>query len=171
MRVHILQYEVWKKSMFIRYLLEACIFTIIAGFFQTYISRFNRDVHKLGSDLSHIDAWLTVDGYESMNGYKADFRELVVDAGHASIDFQKAMYLSLICFSFPVRTLMIIVFAKRSGRNYKILNLNTVLDMALFGGVLTWFFRYNYLQATNHNRHYEGLSDSDIYVMRIVEQI
>jgi hypothetical protein len=32
-RPHILQFEVWKKSMFIRYVIEAVIFIIIAGFF------------------------------------------------------------------------------------------------------------------------------------------
>jgi len=54
MRVHIMQYEVWKKSMFIRYLLEACIFFLVAIVFQFYISRFNKDVHKLADEIERI---------------------------------------------------------------------------------------------------------------------
>jgi len=59
------------------------------------------------------------------------------------------MYLSLMCFSFPVRTIMILVFAKRSGRNYKILNVSTTLDLALFAGILTWLARYVYANKYN----------------------
>jgi len=45
-----MQFEVWKKSMFIRYLIEAFVFIFFALFFQYYITFFNQDIHKMIED-------------------------------------------------------------------------------------------------------------------------
>jgi hypothetical protein len=111
MRIHILQYEVWKKSMFIRYLIEAAIFFTIAIFFQLYISRFNNDVHIMGADIERLENWLDHDDYIHFDEYWKEYNHYLENTIKSSVDFDKALYLSLICFSFPVRTLMIIVFA------------------------------------------------------------
>jgi len=78
MRVHIMQYEVWKKSMFIRYLLEACIFFLVAIVFQYYISRFNKDVHKLADEIEKIRYYQNQDDYKHLKEYNfvlKQFRE------------------------------------------------------------------------------------------------
>jgi hypothetical protein len=51
MHSHFLQFDVWKKSMFVRYFLEAVFFLIMALFFQYFIAEFNRDLHILSEDL------------------------------------------------------------------------------------------------------------------------
>jgi len=80
------------------------------------------------------------------------------------------MYFSMVCFSFPVRTLMIVVFAQRSGRNYKILSINTVLDIALFMGVLVWYGRYEYLSSLE-GYHEIGIDDRNVYIVHIINDI
>lgn len=51
-RPHILQFEVWKKSMFIRYVCEAVIFIGIAAAFQYYVTNFNVGLHTLRKDIA-----------------------------------------------------------------------------------------------------------------------
>jgi hypothetical protein len=55
------------------------------------------------------------------------------------------MEIALVAFAFPVRTIMVMVFSWRTGRNYHIMNFNTVVDTCLFVGVLVWFLRFEYL--------------------------
>lgn len=81
------------------------------------------------------------------------------------------MFFSFVCFSFPVRTLMIIVFARRSGRNYKIMNINTILDIALFLGVMVWTSRYQYLLSIKDNYELEGVAEKYKFVVMIVNDI
>lgn len=52
------------------------------------------------------------------------------------------MEVGLLVFSFPLRTMMVVVFSKKTRRNYKWFNVNTILDLAMFLGVFVWFFRY-----------------------------
>jgi hypothetical protein len=170
LRTHIFQYEVWKKSMFIRYLIEASIFTFFALLFQYYISFFNKDIHKMMEAKDLINEWEGHDDKEQFSEYWKVYFHLIEDIKMANDDFIESMLFSLVCFSFPVRTVMIVIFAKRSGRNYKIMNINTILDIALFVGVLTWISRYQYLIAVD-NTHIAGLDDKYGYVMHIVQDI
>lgn len=165
-----MQFEVWKKSMFIRYLIEAFVFIFFALFFQYYITFFNQDIHKMIEDMDALEKWEDQDDKENFTGYWDTLSKFQHDLKNANKDFLEAMYFSMVCFSFPVRTLMIVVFARRSGRNYKILSVNTVLDIALFMGVLIWLGRYEYLISLK-SYHVEGVKDKYTYLIHIVEDI
>jgi len=93
------------------------------------------------------------------------------DAEATSYNFKMAMFISVITFSFPVRTVMIIIFASRSGRNYKILNISTMLDLALFVSVIFWLLRYEYLQNYDTRETIEGINPSDRYILFILSDI
>jgi len=46
-RPHLLQFEVWKRSMSVRYMLELAIFISVALFFQFEITAFNQNLHLM----------------------------------------------------------------------------------------------------------------------------
>ena len=66
----------------------------------------------------------------------------MADAEHDADYFLEAMEVGLLVFSFPIRTAMVVIFSKKTRRNYKWLNINTILDIAMFLGVFVWFVRY-----------------------------
>lgn len=57
----------------------------------------------------------------------------------------EAMDVALVCFAFPFRTMMVAIFAQRTGRHFPLLNFGTIVDSMLFVGVLAWFIKYEIL--------------------------
>ena len=67
------------------------------------------------------------------------------DVHHAAVILTEAMDVALICFAFPIRTLLVLIFAKKTGRHFQFFNFTTIADYFLFTGVLAWFIKYEIL--------------------------
>jgi len=63
------------------------------------------------------------------------------------------MNIALVTFSFPIRTFMVKMFTKKTLRNYRFFNFNTIIDIGLFLGVLVWFIRYEQLLIKDVEDH------------------
>ena len=117
--------------MFIRYFLEALIFFLLALVFQYFLAAFNTDVHLVIKDLEKIE--------EDPSKEEEIMPHLKYELSKSGLELMEAMDVAMVSFSFPIRTIMILIFSRRTGRNYKIANFSTFIDMSLFFGVLVWF--------------------------------
>jgi len=134
--------------MYVRYLIESVMFVLLAFTFQYMISIFNKDTHLIREDKEHL-AHLDSKDYASQEEFEKAYEKIEEHLHHdvhlAALYLDEAMEVAFIVFSFPIRTIMVAVFSYRTGRNFKLLNFNTVVDTCLFLGVLAWFLKYELL--------------------------
>eukprot|EP00347_Sterkiella_histriomuscorum_P018277 403346125 len=93
LKSHQYQFNVWKKSMQVRYFIEAAVYVGLCIFFQVYISEFNNYVHKIREELNLIDE--TNDLQKSV--YIETLEEELHEAGR---DISIAMYMSVLICAF-----------------------------------------------------------------------
>lgn len=146
-RPHLLTFEVWKKSMFIRYMLEMFIFFAFALFFQYEVTQFNTSLHHMRTDLKYQDIYesLYPETYMQEEAWIESHKNLLKDSLETYNFLLYAMDIALVTFTLPIRTLMVKIFTKKTLRNYRFLNFNTIIDLSLFLGVFIWFIRYEQL--------------------------
>ena len=134
--------------MYVRYLIESVMFVLLAFTFQYIITIFNKDTHLIREDKDHL-ANLDKKDFASEEEFQKAYDKLEEHLHHdlllAAVYLAEAMEVAFIVFSFPIRTIMVAVFSYRTGRNFKLLNFNTVVDTCLFIGVLAWFIKYEQL--------------------------
>jgi hypothetical protein len=97
------------------------------------------------NDKEHLEGYDVNAEGNSQEEYDYYDHHLHLDLEEGGVYLKEAMEVDMVAFSFPIRTIMVLVFSYRTGRNYHIMNFNTVVDFCLFVGVLVWFLRYEYL--------------------------
>eukprot|EP00347_Sterkiella_histriomuscorum_P018923 403343649 len=90
LKSHNYQYQVWKKSMQVRYFFESVMFLGIAVFFQIYINEFNTLLHTVSSSMDAMDNDPTL-SYEQRLEIATEWRDHLETAG---LSITTAMYVS-----------------------------------------------------------------------------
>ncbi|CDW83264.1 transient receptor potential cation subfamily member 4 [Stylonychia lemnae] len=169
LKSHQYQYQVWKKSMQIRYFFEAAMFLAIAIFFQIYINNFNSKVHTVSNEMDEMDHNPNAT-YEERVKVAMSWRKNLNDSG---ADITTAMYVSIMMFSFPIRMIQTFIFSKFSKRKFTILKGNTLIEMGFTICICVWVYKF---AAANSVSGVPGEFDKDfnkvqLFVHNSVEEI
>ena len=151
---HLLQFEVWKKSMKAKFITEGVFLFLITVVFQFYLEEALNSGHELlnaynaaraaGGTQAEIDAAL-----EEHAGAAATFRE----------DMAITEYLSMIAFFYPVRMILEMLFATKTNRGLKFVNLTNLLDWTV---AIVFAIRL----GREYDKYRDGLSSLDTQVQK-----
>ena len=113
-RPHPYMYKVYVNSMQMRYFIEICTFSIISIFFQFFINAFNKDLHKLNTNLDLLDQMRQ----EGFPRDEIDHEEEKVrhEMTTTAIDLEFCMIIACLSFTFPIRMIVLRIYARFTGR-------------------------------------------------------
>lgn len=124
---HILKFEVWKKSMMVRYFIEGIFTIVITILFQVYLSKFNKYLHKAMEEALKIVRLVELKEVAEASHNHDLLHELTEEIHHekellheelreASHDLEEAMHISFIFLFFPLNFLFRRYFLSKTWR-------------------------------------------------------
>ena len=139
---HLYQFQVWKKSMRAKFFVEGFFLTIITIIFQYYLMTATNAANSVTTTYqsysAQTDATAMATKYNSFSVYAASYYT----------SMQVTIYLSFISLTFPLRMVLIMIFAAKSKRKFKFFNILNFLDLAIFGVFLTRiYFEFKYYRS------------------------
>ena len=166
---HLFQFQVWKKSMFSKFIVEGIFLTIFTILFQYYlISAINaaNSVTTAFSTYSNSSSSLT-SLYTTFETYSATYYS----------SMQATVYLGFISLWFPIKIVLCFAFSYKTKRVFNFLTFNNLLDICICGIFLTRIiYEYNYYRdnvsisasdTTNGPKYYDNInrkrSDSTLH--------
>lgn len=145
-RSHSYTMRVYLKSMQTRYFIELALFLVLAVMFQLMIGNFQSNFISLKKEYDNlVQLNLKSDTTPEM---VADQREVVLNLmASTSTRLNAAMFVSLICFGFPAKTLMTTIYASKTHTEYKI-KAEDMFDFVICTMIGWWL--YIYFTYRNH---------------------
>eukprot|EP00347_Sterkiella_histriomuscorum_P019940 403339718 len=138
LKSHNYQYQVWKKSMQVRYFFESVMFLGIAVFFQIYINEFNTLLHTVSSSMDAMDNDPTL-SYEQRLEIATEWRDHLETAG---LSITTAMYVSCMMFSFPVRQIQTKLFSMFLKRKYNMFKASSIVEIGFSICIIVWISKF-----------------------------
>eukprot|EP00347_Sterkiella_histriomuscorum_P017383 403349594 len=156
LKSHNYQFNVWKKSMQVRYFFEATFFVGVAIFFQIYINQFNIELHVLDAEIKFLNDTSTEHTEEKRNEIIKLYRENLEIGGK---DIMIAMYVAVTMFSYPLRIIQTYYFAKYLQRKYNFLKANTMIELAFSSCAAIWIYQFIATSNEVENKQHDYEND------------
>ena len=142
--------RVYLKSMQTRYFIELALFLMLAVLFQKMIGDFQGNFTDLNVEYDNL---LQMRTNSTVTPEEVTQQRKVTKAimFNTASRLERAMYVSLICFGFPIKTLMTIVYAHKTATEYK-LKIEDLFDIficCLIGYWIGIYVTYSHHQSTN----------------------
>ena len=158
---HLYQFQVWKKSMRAKFFVEGLFITILTVIFQYYLMIATNDANTVYNSYTsysgQTDATAQATAYTTFTTYATSFYS----------EMQISIYLCFISLSFPLRMILIMIFAAKSKRRFQLLNIVNILDLAIFAVFFTRiYYEFTYYRSgidlnasdlTNGRKYYDNI--------------
>lgn len=136
---HLYQFQVWKKSMRAKFLVEGIFLTILTVIFQFYLMEATTAANTVDELFSSFSG-----AVDPMTGALI-FQTFETEAVNYYENMQITIYLSYIALCFPIRIILVMAFALKSERRFNPFTVSNLLDLAICSVFLTrLYYEYDY---------------------------